>query len=239
MKALVLLVIGASGAASGCHKDPCRSPPLLDSQFTTAAVQEADGRIALYSGFDIRNRLTRTEDIDTSGLPSFLRVRVPPSLAEEVRQSPRRQRILSLEEPYPGLEITYHTLDLSTEKEDENYCVRVTGAENWLLVPGQPWLSGHVRISLLGDGEMVAGAHIIKHSGKLPGGGAEIYEGFFGCSPGDPTTPDCPALKYDSQDPCRWPPLPPSWMLVPLMGQPTDLDELCGRKPRSFDAGAD
>ena len=239
MKAFVLLVIAASGAASGCHKDPCSSPPLLDSQFTTAAVQEADGRIALYSGFEIRDRLTRTEDIDASGLPSFLRVRVPPALAEEVRQNPRRRRILSLEEPYPGLEITYHTLDFSSVEEDENYCVRVTRAENWLLVPGQPWLSGHVRISLRDDGEMVAGAHIIKHSGTVPLGGADVSEGFSGCSPGDPTTPDCPALKYASMDPCHWPPLPPSWMLVALMGQPTDLDVLCGRKPPSFDAGAD
>jgi hypothetical protein len=239
MKVLTLMLIWGA-AAAGCHRDPCGDGGSMDrARYMDVTVMEGDGRTALYSGLDIRERLAHTTDIDASGSPPFLRVRVPPTMVAEVQQAHLHRRILSLEAPSPSVEITYHTYDPTSEAEDENHCVSLTRTQNLVLTPGQPWLSGHLLLSLRDDGSMTARAHIIKHSGTLPLGGAEIVEGFAGCSPDDPETPDCPPLRYANQDPCRWPPLPPGWTVVALMGQPTDLDVLCGRKPPSLDAGVD
>jgi hypothetical protein len=233
MRGTVLLLVGASAVVGGCRKECGDETGPTDPALANAVIQEADGRFALYAGRDIKPRLARGEPVDApTSLPSFLRVRMPASLLREVHESPRHRRILSLEDPYPGLEITYHTYDHRSAQEDEDHCVRLTRAENWVLSPGQPWLSGHVIVQELDDGRNIAGAHLLTYSGTLPLGGADVSEGMVGCSPTDPATPDCPPLKYDDPDPCRWPPLPPGWSLVPLMGQSPDLDVVCGRKPR-------
>jgi hypothetical protein len=162
---------------------------------------------------------------DVHNMNGFLRVRVPASLLQAAGASPRHRKIISLEQPYPGVEILLHQADDSSFMGN-----RATRMKNTRYLPGQPWLSGHAILRIMDDGTSYAGVHLITHSGTLPGSGADISWGMTGCT----GEPDCPPLSFSSTNPCDWPPLPTGWNLVhqmgPPTGQPVNLDLLCQRR---------
>ena len=98
--------------------------------------------------------------------------------------------------------------------------------KNTPFIPADPWLTGRAQVRRDdASGVLEGSAHIVKYSGTLPLGIAIIGLGLTSCT----GEPGCPALRYENQDPCRWPlPLPASWTLVPLMGGPDTLDAVCG-----------
>jgi hypothetical protein len=200
----------------------CGSVPGDEYLKQAALIEDPDGRLSYYSGSRVADKLARGEDPeDVHNLNSFMRVRVPPAMLQDAGASPFRRKIISLEQPYAGFEILHHEADDASFRGN-----RATRMKNTRYVPGQPWLSGHAILRILDDGTSYAGVHLIAHSGTLPMSGADISWGMTGCR----GEPDCPTLRFASPDPCDWPPLPPGWVLVPLMGQAADLDVICHRR---------
>jgi hypothetical protein len=185
-----------------------------------AAVDEPDGRVSLYSGHLIADALARGDDVESlSFMTSFLRVRVPHALLM-VPAELGQPVVISLEQANPGVEILTHTFD-----DDTAVNGRATRMKNTLSLPADPWLTGRAQV-LRDDpsGVFVGGIHAVKYSGTVPVGMSIISWGMTSCT----GQPGCPALRYEDQDPCRWPlPLPASWTLESLMGGPDTLEELC------------
>jgi hypothetical protein len=193
---------------------------MLEADFQRAVVEEPDGRVSLYSGQLIADALARGEDLESvSFLTSFLRVRVPRSLLDRVPPSPGEPVFISLEEVYPGVEILLHRFDYTTVVAG-----RATRMMNKTFIPADPWLTGHAQVQHDLSGVLAGGAHIVKYSGTLPMGSANITMGMTSCT----GQPGCPLLLYENSDPCRWPlPLPASWTLESLMDGPQTLEALC------------
>lgn len=195
---------------------------MRQSEFQVAAVDEPDGRVSLYSGHLIADALTRGDDVESlSFMTPFLRLRVPRMLVDAVPIELGQAVFISLEQTNPGVEILLHELDLATAANG-----RATRMKNTTFIPSDPWLTGRAQMRREDpSGVLVGGAHILKYSGTLPLSRAEHIWGMTSCV----GQPGCPTLRYDNEDPCRWPlPLPASWTLQPLMGEPARmLDDLC------------
>ena len=220
MERSLLALISATCVVAACGGPKVHS--MLQSEFQAAAVDEPDGRVSLYSGHLIADAIARGEDLDSLAfMTAFLRVRVPRSLIETASGAPDQAAYISLEDPYPGVEILLHEFDYASIQHG-----RVTRMSNTTYIPADPWLTGRAQVLRDASGQLVGGVHIVKYSGTLPLGSSEIEWGMTSCT----GQPGCPALRYENPDPCRWPlPLPSNWILDPLMEQPATLEALCGR----------
>ncbi len=152
MKVFVLAAVALSTVGfSGCRKYGCGDDDHKNDDLQFANVVESDGRLSLYEGFRVRDKIAAGEDLEsTSNVWTFVRVRAAAAFIEEarnsaeVRDSQRHRRIFSLETPLPDVEITFHGTDLrlSTRVDDDRGCARLTaeatGAENIDIIPGSP-----------------------------------------------------------------------------------------------------
>ena len=218
MERKVMALIGASFVVAACGGPEDGS--MLQADFQTAVVDEPDGRVSLYSGHLIADALARGEDLESlSFMTSFLRVRVPRSLVDTVPLAPDQPVFISLEQSYPGVEILLHKFDYTTVVNG-----RATRMTNETFIPADPWLTGRAQVLRDPSGALIGGVHIVKYSGTLPLGMAYISWGMTSCT----GQPGCPSLRYEHSDPCRWPlPLPATWTLEPLQGEPRTLEDLC------------
>jgi hypothetical protein len=204
LRCLCLLTLGAR-----CARDDGADPVALD----TFAVDEPDGRVSLYRGQFIGEKLRQGVNVEALTNPqSFLRVRVPRALVEEARATGRK--LLSLEERRAGVELLLHEVDPPTGL-----------IKNTIFLPGAPWLTGYASVVVGAGGRLAGGVRIIKWTGALPLTARELVWGLFEC----PGMSDCPTLQYANPNPCGWPPLPADWMLLGPTGQPATLADGCGR----------
>lgn len=121
----------------------------------------------------------------------------------------------------PNVEITLHMADRASSSDATIGCPAMLATRK--LVPGQPWLSGKAGIYSQSDGTVTFGFSAAIYSGTLPLGREDLLIGFVDCQ----GETDCPTTAYENANPCLWPPLPPSWVLVPEMQQ--DLNAFCSR----------
>ena len=214
----VLALVGVTLVGAACGGPQTGS--MLQSEFQHAVVDEPDGRVSLYSGHLIADALAGGGDLESlSFMTAFLRVRVPRSLVEMALTSHPRPVFISLEQAYPGVEILLHELDDTTGRDG-----RATQMTNTTFTPADPWLTGHAQVLSDSSGVLVGGAHIMKYSGTLPLGTADISWGMASCT----GQLGCPSLRYADTNPCRWPlPLPANWILAPPQDGPQTLDVLC------------
>jgi hypothetical protein len=218
MQRNVLVWLGATLIVAACGGPDSGS--MLQSELKTAVIDEPDGRVSLYSGHLIADALARGDDLESlSFMTAFLRLRVPRSLLDTVPPSPGEPVFISLEQAYPGVEILVHDRDVTLVNG------QATRMQNSLFLPADPWLTGNAQVVHAPNGAWVGGAYIVKYTGTLPMGSAEITWGSTSCT----GQPGCPSLRYDNPDPCRWPlPVPASWTLHPLQEDgPQTLDALC------------
>jgi len=191
----------------GCRQYGCGGESTTASDWQLANVLEQDGRIALFAGLHIRDKLAAGVDVDSiSHLSTFLRVRAPADLVAAVRASPAplHRKIISLEVPFPALEITFHEPDpIGPTVDDERGCSRVVRAQNLNLVPGSPNLSGRLALYAQPDG-------LIRPNIDFEWYGCAqriTYGGGGSCDP--QVDPDCPPLAgprmKDAGAPCPLP----------------------------------
>jgi hypothetical protein len=219
MERRVLALMYLTLAAAACAGPPDGGSSMLQSEFQQAAVDEPDGRVSLYSGHLIADALGRLEDVENlSFMTAFLRVRVPRSLLEMVPTSLDQPAVISLEQEYPGVEILLHDFDYTSLRDG-----RATQMTNTTFIPGDPWLTGHAQVLRDRSCGFVGGAHIVKYSGGLPLGTADISWGMVSCTGGL----GCPQLRYANPNPCLWPAVPTNWVLAPQPDGPATLDALC------------
>ena len=219
MERTVLALIGATFMVAACGGPEDGS--MLQSEFQTAIVDEPDGRVSFYSGHLIADALARGEDLESlSFMTAFLRVRVPRSLVYMVPPSPGQPVFISLEQAYPGVDILLHEFDYTSIRDG-----RATQMANTTFIPADPWLTGHAQVVRdLSSGVLVGGAHIVKYSGTLPLGSADVSWGMVSCT----GQAGCPPLRYETSNVCLWPlPLPTDWTLATPQGEPRTLDALC------------
>ena len=222
------VVLGACAAAWPLACSTQQSVDLgsnLSGEFQYAAIDEPDGGASLYSGFSIADKLAREIDVESlDNRGAFLRVRVPRALLDSVQTSPTGRTIISLEEPYPGVEILMHDFDPEISSVTHEP-VNLTRMKNTTYVPGQPWLSGRAMVERDDQGQLIGGVNFQTFSNTLPSGSLYLVWGLVDCD-GDPV---CPRLRYFNPDWCTWPAVPPGWTLMSSTGEAITLDHACGR----------
>jgi hypothetical protein len=212
-------LFGLLALAPGCIPGQDAPAPAPEHELGRAAdgldhavVYEPLGRVALFAGEDIADKIARGQPVlDPAFEGAFLRVRIPAPLAAAVQAAPEQRVYLSLEKPAPGVDLLVH-------EPAPGPAAGTRRMRTIELVPGEPWLSGHLRIGLDAEGRLVAAARIRKASGTLPLTHDEVDTG-GGCA----AEAGCPPLRYADADPCRWPEVPAGWPLVDEAGRPAAL----------------
>ncbi len=188
-------------ACFGCDAGaPATSEPATTAKTDTnhAAIRDANGDYALYTGRDVLGRIQRGENLED--VPYML-VRVPADLVTAAQATPGHVVSLSLEEPGSDIEIAVHW-----QGPPETPTADAPPFTTEVFHPGDPWLTGIAQVYLPERGPEAVGLFELTKWVKGAHGELASQTHSTGLAPDD----RMPTLNYSGR-PTQWPALPDNW----------------------------